>query len=67
MEVLRWDLTKGDPIRDTLPETNKSPLKMMVSNAGISFSRVYFFRGELLVLGRVPGSSFCVSKLCLLH
>ena len=36
----------------TLPKTNGSPLKMMVSNRNILFQGS-IFRGELLVSGRV--------------
>ena len=45
------------PLKDlkknhTLPETNSSPLKMIVSNRNILF-QWSIFRGELLVSGRV--------------
>ena len=37
----------------TLPETNSSHLKMVVSKFGISFFQGFTFRGELLVSGSV--------------
>ena len=43
----------------TLPKTNTSPLKMMVSKFGISFSSG-LFSGAMLVLGRgTSENSFC--------
>ena len=37
----------------TLPETNSSPLKMVVSNRNLLFQGAPIFRGELLVSGGV--------------
>ena len=41
----------------TLPKTNSSPLKTVVSNRNILFQGAPIFRGELLVSGRVILSS----------
>ena len=51
----RWP--KGKPVKHmenhgTLPKTNSSPLKMLVSNRNLLFQGS-IFRGELLVSGRV--------------
>ena len=43
--------------KDTLPETNSSPLKMMVSNRNLLFQGS-ILRGELLVSGSVTITPF---------
>ena len=58
LQVGSFSKTKNpmERMNDTLPETNSSPLKMMVSKFGISSSRG-LFSGYMLVPGGVPVGS----------
>ena len=48
----------SSPTRNTLPKTNSSPLKMVVSNRNLLFQGAPIFKGEMLVSGRVSSTSW---------